>query len=530
VTDQTASAPAWQAKTYTYSETIPHAVTSLTTASETLGAYEYDANGNMTCRVEDGVTYKQEYNLENRISSIMKLRSGTCASSPLDIEAQWDFVYDGDGVRTVTAARTFDESGVETSALFTAYYTFALLSASFGGAYEASGTYVPNTFTFTPTASRKYFSFSGQTNVPRSGILRNEEGNIEYFLTDHLGSVVAITDDSGTLITQQRYLPFGGMRELSGYSTTGLTDYTYTGQRTLDPGMGGLMDYKARFYSPLLGRFTQPDTLIPDPLNPQAWNRFSYVANRPINFNDPTGHAMDDDMQGGGGSCDSECWQDKLKRDKEEETEENCTYHVGCNTTDPIESLMDGYMLGWENFGQAWNIYWNPNADFGERLLAFSYMSIWGQAHGMLIVGLAIAVTEYVAPGTIYCIMNSASCADKAINGLSRASEFGIQPYNQLRQAITRTGLQAHHIIEQRLARALGQTPSATRQWLSVAVTPEEHRAFTNLWRQSIGYINSGQAINTGSATPAQIWAFAQTIYAEHPALLEASRITIFGK
>jgi hypothetical protein len=34
----------------------------------------------------------------------------------------------------------------------------------------------------------------------------------------------------------------------------------------------------------------QPDSLIPDPSNPQAWNRYSYVMNRPINFSDPTGH------------------------------------------------------------------------------------------------------------------------------------------------------------------------------------------------------------------------------------------------
>jgi hypothetical protein len=34
----------------------------------------------------------------------------------------------------------------------------------------------------------------------------------------------------------------------------------------------------------------QPDSLIPDPSNPQAWNRYSYVRNNPINFNDPTGH------------------------------------------------------------------------------------------------------------------------------------------------------------------------------------------------------------------------------------------------
>ncbi|GAB1471724.1 hypothetical protein MASR2M66_26020 [Chloroflexota bacterium] len=50
------------------------------------------------------------------------------------------------------------------------------------------------------------------------------------------------------------------------------------------------MDYKARFYSPYLNHFIQPDTIIPGLFDSQAWNRYSYVYNRPINFNDPTGH------------------------------------------------------------------------------------------------------------------------------------------------------------------------------------------------------------------------------------------------
>lgn len=54
------------------------------------------------------------------------------------------------------------------------------------------------------------------------------------------------------------------------------------------------MDYKARFYSVGLGRFLQPDSIIPNPANPQSWNRFSYVRNNPINFNDPSGHIEDD--------------------------------------------------------------------------------------------------------------------------------------------------------------------------------------------------------------------------------------------
>jgi hypothetical protein len=53
------------------------------------------------------------------------------------------------------------------------------------------------------------------------------------------------------------------------------------------------MDYRARFYSPLLNRFIQPDTLVPSPSNPQAWNRFSYVYNNPIRYVDPSGNIVE---------------------------------------------------------------------------------------------------------------------------------------------------------------------------------------------------------------------------------------------
>src|SRR5690606_36982387 len=51
--------------------------------------------------------------------------------------------------------------------------------------------------------------------------------------------------------------------------------------------------YKFRMYSPTLGRFISPDDIIPHIDRPQTWNRYSYVYNRPINLNDPTGHCGD---------------------------------------------------------------------------------------------------------------------------------------------------------------------------------------------------------------------------------------------
>jgi len=72
--------------------------------------------------------------------------------------------------------------------------------------------------------------------------MRDANG-LHYMRTDHLGSVVAITDSTGTLTSQQRYLPFGQVRTDVPSPNVPSTDFTYTGQRSLDSGMGGLMDY-----------------------------------------------------------------------------------------------------------------------------------------------------------------------------------------------------------------------------------------------------------------------------------------------
>jgi hypothetical protein len=50
------------------------------------------------------------------------------------------------------------------------------------------------------------------------------------------------------------------------------------------------MYYNARYYDALIGRFAQPDTLIPNVYDPQYLNRYSYVRNNPVRYTDPDGH------------------------------------------------------------------------------------------------------------------------------------------------------------------------------------------------------------------------------------------------
>lgn len=115
-----------------------------------------------------------------------------------------------------------------------------------------------------------------------------KDGVLYYGLGDHLGSNSVVTGAGGSLVSQLRYDPWGEVRDT--YGTTP-TDKTYTGQRSYmgETGPGfGLMYYNARWYDPSIGRFAQADTIVPPGI--QGLDRYAYVNNNPLNYNDPSGH------------------------------------------------------------------------------------------------------------------------------------------------------------------------------------------------------------------------------------------------
>ena len=56
--------------------------------------------------------------------------------------------------------------------------------------------------------------------------------------------------------------------------------------------------YEARYYDAHLARFISADTIVPDPSDPQAFNRYAYTLNNPIRYNDPSGHYVSLATQG----------------------------------------------------------------------------------------------------------------------------------------------------------------------------------------------------------------------------------------
>ena len=67
-------------------------------------------------------------------------------------------------------------------------------------------------------------------------------------------------------------------------------DRGFTGQ-VIEPGLG-LHDYGARHLAQPLGRWIAPDTIVPDPADPQSLNRYGYVLNNPLRYSDPSGHCV----------------------------------------------------------------------------------------------------------------------------------------------------------------------------------------------------------------------------------------------
>ena len=112
-----------------------------------------------------------------------------------------------------------------------------------------------------------------------------------YLISDHLGTNAHQIKYSDSSRSSQYYLPFGGSRGVSGGGLD--TDRTYTGQVS-DEALTGLMFYNARYYDPLLRRFISPDTIVPDPGNPQDLNRYTYVRNNPVLYRDDSGHDPDE--------------------------------------------------------------------------------------------------------------------------------------------------------------------------------------------------------------------------------------------
>jgi RHS repeat-associated protein len=105
---------------------------------------------------------------------------------------------------------------------------------------------------------------------------------------DHLGSASLATNASGQVVSNVRYKPFGEVRWQSGMMPTNRK----FGGKIEESALGGIYDFSARYYDPLIGRFLSADSIVQAPGDPQTLNRYSYARSNPLRYTDPTGHSV----------------------------------------------------------------------------------------------------------------------------------------------------------------------------------------------------------------------------------------------
>ena len=193
----------------------------------------YDANGNVT---DDG-TNTYTWDSRNQLASI---------TGPVNAQ----FQYDAFGRRVSKTV-----GGATTGFLYDGQNAVQELSSGTPSATILSGLATDELFARTDA--------SGQSS----------------FVTDALGSTLALTDGSGNNVAQYSYDAFGGAA-VTGSSANA---NQYTGRE--NDGTGADY-YRARYYDPALGRFLSEDPLE---FNAGSLNLYSYAGNDPVDYTDPSG-------------------------------------------------------------------------------------------------------------------------------------------------------------------------------------------------------------------------------------------------
>lgn len=137
------------------------------------------------------------------------------------------------------------------------------------------------------TGQEKHILFIGgspyESNIVYLKDYSESSGSYKFLHKDYLGSILAISDQTGALIEERHFDAWGNLT----HGVMELLDRGYTSHEHFD--RVGIIHMNGRLYDPNLRRFLNADANIQDMFNTQNYNKYGYVLNNPLMYNDPNG-------------------------------------------------------------------------------------------------------------------------------------------------------------------------------------------------------------------------------------------------
>jgi RHS repeat-associated protein len=238
----------------------------------------YDANGSLGKVIQDGVTIREHGWTSFRQPSYINW-DGSGSSNRLE----WLYGTGFQRVQETKLSGTVGNWTIQSKTI--QLHPDHQNGLFFEQTIPTSGTIENRHYLMTPVGTIGMIVTNGDTTSSTS----TQNAQIRYWHQDHLGSINALSNDSGTVLERFRYDPFGQQLDSTANLTTTsrYTNRGFTGHQELADV--GLIHMNARLFDPMTGRFLSPDSQVVEPRNLQAFNRFSYCLNNVLGCTDPTG-------------------------------------------------------------------------------------------------------------------------------------------------------------------------------------------------------------------------------------------------
>lgn len=141
--------------------------------------------------------------------------------------------------------------------------------------------------------TREIHYISGVYGLEAIYIKEGGKDGMYYVCKDHLGSITALVNESGSIAEEYSYDTWGRRRNpidwtYANVASPSIIDRGFTGHEHL--AEFELINMNGRMYDPIVSRFLSPDNFVQLPDFTQNLNRYSYCLNNPLVYTDPNGN------------------------------------------------------------------------------------------------------------------------------------------------------------------------------------------------------------------------------------------------